>query len=294
MCAYCDTNITTSSKFYNITNMGDLEYIGRRMNHLGPKKNNFCDRVCKRHYDLNLKRDKAHRQYNAKRERLPGIDSIFGPPKKLRAETQVPAQTHSQSISEFNAPSQVQSHRIGSWYPTITSSMPGPIQELRPPMINSGPSSTTSSPSGTSELQYRGFPHLSQQQRGLPWMWDRPQIEGNTNPVSTISDPSSATKNLPVPEIGYSTVDTLQDSSSSVVDLISYHMTKLLSLYSENTLEHKTIFDNIKDSTEQKRIGVSSATMHYAHKRTMQLQNSKRKIQKKKFLTIKFCLRFET
>jgi hypothetical protein len=79
MCAYCDSSITVSSKFYNITCVGDHEYIGRRLNQLGPKKNSYCDRVCKRHYDLNLKRDKAQRQSNAKRERLPGIQFIFDP-----------------------------------------------------------------------------------------------------------------------------------------------------------------------------------------------------------------------
>eukprot|EP01124_Arcella_intermedia_P011957 TRINITY_DN18300_c0_g1_i1.p1 TRINITY_DN18300_c0_g1~~TRINITY_DN18300_c0_g1_i1.p1 ORF type:complete len:435 (+),score=104.23 TRINITY_DN18300_c0_g1_i1:116-1420(+) len=113
MCAYCDAATTVSSKFYNISTVGDLEYIGRRSNHLGPKKHTFCDRVCKRHYDLNLKRDKAQRQFNAKRERLPGIDVIFGFTKKARTDSHPGASpsTHAQphahpstaNMGEFSA-----------------------------------------------------------------------------------------------------------------------------------------------------------------------------------------------
>jgi len=36
-------------------------------------------------------------------------------------------------------------------------------------------------------------------------------------------------------------------------------MTQILSLYSENTVENKNLIDTIKDNTEQKRMGVSSA-----------------------------------
>jgi len=279
MCAYCDTTITVSSKFYNITNMGDLEYIGRRLNHLGPKKNTFCDRVCKRHYDLNLKRDKAHRQYNAKRERLPGIDVIFGMTKKHRTDptqTQPQVQAHpvpqTITLTEYsNNPSQVQMHRMGNWYPTVSPHHPPvdmrqPGMQQNPVIITTGvaaqPSSgTTTTGANVNEGQFRGKMYgYMQPQRGISWSWETRPNSG----INSVSGEIPAAEPVMTTPVDSSSVPTSNDSPSSLVDLVASHMTNIMTLFTPDTSdsvekpEYISIFENIKQNTLQRQ-GVSAA-----------------------------------
>lgn len=207
MCAYCDTAITISSKFYNITNVGDHEYIGRRLNQLGPKKNAFCDRVCKRHYDLNLKRDKAQRQFNSKRERLPGIQSIFDQSmtsKKSRGETT--NQGPQTLINEFPPPVQT-----NKWFHNVPSVTETP--SFRPSVYPNNPRTNLT-----------------------PWSWDN---SGRTNEnINQINEPVS-------PSAEIKETEPRPDTRASPIDLVANHMSNILGVFQSNT-DITPIIDSIK------------------------------------------------
>jgi len=196
--------------------VGDHEYIGRRLNQLGPKKNSYCDRVCKRHYDLNLKRDKAQRQNNAKRERLPGIQFIFdpnstAPPKKQRNERQTLS-------NEINQPPLTSPP--SKWFhaqPPLS-----PDNSFRPPVYPPNPARSN-----------------------FPTLWENRPVESD-NPIKFESTNNNNLKG--------EKSSNLSDSRSVLLDLITYHMTNLLALFSHNTAENSSAIELIKLNHQNRNI----------------------------------------
>jgi hypothetical protein len=280
ICAYCDTEFTVSSKFYNITCVGDVEHIGRRLNQLGPKKN-MVERVCKRHYDINLKRDKTHKQTNEKRERLPGINFIFDVVSSKK-----------QKIDHSNYRST--SHTVS----TPTKVIPSSSKELQfcnPPnnwkqqmdnlnfqsTIHTVSKPTTSPQSSSKEMQFlppdnRKYdynfltpdsyllpntenhhirseylgkrksvnPEISVPVKTFPWNWDtcRPEIHTPKIPDNQF--------------IGKPILNTEDEVDEPTLELIIHHLIKLLDLFSNNSAENLSVLESIKETYKNSPIVV--------------------------------------
>jgi hypothetical protein len=211
--------------------MGDLEYIGRRVNQLGPKKNN-CDRVCKRHYDLNLKRDKAQRLYHSKRERLPGINFIFDQfvsTKKQRTDPMSQNTTNQVPIvNEFSTQqTQTQTH----WYPpSVTPS----TSTLSPGVTAPDTTSTTTSSPPSTDTLFRTPPVYPYPQRQKGWpTWDSSR-DGST----TIESPNEVGEEL------------------LLVDMVFNHMNKFLELFGQNSSEKYFLLESIKQNHQHQTVSV--------------------------------------
>jgi len=216
--------------------VGDLEYIGRRVNHLGPKKNN-CDRVCKRHYDLNLKRDKAQRLYNSKRERLPGINFIFDQfvsTKKQRTDPMSQNTTHPiQLINEYSTQQiQTQTH----WYPPSVTPSTSTSTSSGVTTPNTTVTPTSVSPPSTDTL-FRTppvYPYPNQRQKSWP-VWESKRVSDS---VSTLESPSDGGEEL------------------LIVDMVFNHMNKFLELFGQNSTEKYSLLESIKQNHQHQTVSV--------------------------------------